>query len=72
MPTSSRMLLLEPPAATIAKYNKAAFTQNQYGFELDGPVIVPKLWSGKKQTFFLILYEDLHIPAKRNGPHECS
>ncbi|MGA3214003.1 MAG: carboxypeptidase-like regulatory domain-containing protein, partial [Terriglobales bacterium] len=47
-------------AATIAKYNKAAFTQNQYGFELDGPVIVPKLWNGKKQTFFMILYEDLH------------
>jgi hypothetical protein len=48
------------PAATIAKYNKAAFTQNQYGFELDGPVIVSKFWSGKKQTFFMILYEDLH------------
>jgi hypothetical protein len=48
-------------AATIAKYNKAAFTQNQYGFELDGPVVVPKLWNGKKkQTFFMILYEDLH------------
>lgn len=49
------------PESTIAKYNKAAFTQNQYGFELDGPVDVPKLWDGKKkQTFFLILYEDLH------------
>jgi hypothetical protein len=49
------------PAATIAKYNKGAFTQNQYGFELDGPVVAPRLWDGrKKQTFFLILYEDLH------------
>ncbi len=47
-------------ASTIAKYNKAAFTQNQYGFEVDGPVIVPKLWNGNKQTFFLLLYEDLH------------
>lgn len=47
-------------AATIAKYNKAAFTQNQYGLELDGPVIVPKFWNGKKQTFFMIQYEDLH------------
>ncbi len=46
--------------ALLPKYNKAAFTQNQYGFELDGPVIVPKLWNGKKQTFFMILYEDLH------------
>lgn len=47
------------PASLLAKYNKGAFTQDQYGFELDGPVIVPKLWSGKKQTFFLILYEDI-------------
>jgi len=47
-------------AAAIAKYNKGAFTQNQYGFELDGPVLVPKLWHGNKHTFFLILYEDLH------------
>jgi hypothetical protein len=50
-------------AATFAKYNKPAYTQNQYGFELDGPVIVPKLWHGKKQTFFMILYEDLHYQS---------
>jgi len=47
-------------ASTIAKYNKAAFTQNQYGIELDGPVLIPKLWQGNKQSFFLVLYEDLH------------
>ena len=45
--------------ALLPKYNKAAFTQNQFGFEADGPVIVPKLWSGKRQTFFLILFEDI-------------
>ncbi len=67
------------PASTIAKYNKAAFTQNQYGIELDGPVVFPKLWSAKKKTFFMILYEDLHtqgaataitsvpLPAMANG-----
>lgn len=48
------------PASVIAKYNKGAFTQNQYGFELDGPVIVPKLWNASKHTFFMMLYEDLH------------
>jgi len=41
-------------------FNKGASTQNQYGFELDGPVIVPKLWRGNRQTFFTILYEDLN------------
>ncbi len=41
-------------------YNKGASTTNQYGFELDGPVLIPKLWHGNKQTFFTILYEDLH------------
>jgi len=41
-------------------FNKGAFTQNQYGFELDGPVIVPKLWGSKRRTFFTVLYEDLN------------
>ncbi|HEX9198574.1 MAG TPA: TonB-dependent receptor [Acidobacteriaceae bacterium] len=41
-------------------YNKGASTQNQYGFELDGPVIVPRLWGHSRQTFFTILYEDLN------------
>ena len=43
----------------LSAYNKAASTQNQYGFELDGPVVVPKLWGGNRQSFFTILYEDL-------------
>jgi hypothetical protein len=40
-------------------YNKGANTQNQYGFELDGPVILPKIWGATRQTFFTILYEDI-------------
>lgn len=48
------------PASTIAKYNKGAFTQNQYGLEIDGPVVVPKLWSANRQTFFMVLYENIH------------
>lgn len=43
----------------LSQFNKAASTQNQYGFELDGPVIVPKFWHGNRQTFFMIMYEDL-------------
>lgn len=56
----SKDLAAGDPASTIAKYNKGAFTQNQYGIEQDGPVIVPRFWNGKKRTFFMILYEDLH------------
>ncbi len=40
-------------------YNKAASTGNQWGFELDGPVIIPKLMSGNRRTFFTIMFEDL-------------
>ncbi|HKO18568.1 MAG TPA: TonB-dependent receptor [Acidobacteriaceae bacterium] len=40
-------------------FNKGAFTQNQWGFELDGPVIAPKLWPRQRQTFFTVLFEDI-------------
>src|SRR5262249_50846418 len=30
---------------------------DQYGFQLDGPVYLPKLYDGRKKTFFLINYE---------------
>lgn len=32
-------------------------TQNQYGFTLGGPVIIPKLYHGKNRTFFFMSYE---------------
>ena len=32
-------------------------TQNQYGFTLGGPVIIPKLYHGKNKTFFFASYE---------------
>lgn len=41
-------------------FNKGASTTNQYGFELDGPVVLPHFWKGNRKTFFTILYEDLH------------
>lgn len=40
-------------------YNKGAFTQNQWGFELDGPVALPKFWPKDRQTFFTLLFEDI-------------
>ncbi len=31
--------------------------QNQYGFTLGGPVIIPKLYNGRKKTFFFFNYD---------------
>lgn len=36
---------------------KSPFKWNQYGFELDGPVRIPKLFNGRERLFFLANYE---------------
>ena len=38
---------------------KNPFRRNQYGFELDGPVTVPKLFNGKDRLFFMSNFEGL-------------
>ena len=38
---------------------KGHFSRNQYGFTLGGPVILPKLYNGRKKTFFFVSYEGL-------------
>ncbi|HEY3838215.1 MAG TPA: TonB-dependent receptor [Bryobacteraceae bacterium] len=38
---------------------QAPFRQNQFGFELDGPVVIPKLYNGRNKTFFMGNYEGL-------------
>lgn len=38
--------------------------QDQYGFELDGPVYLPKLYRGRDRTFFMVAYERYRdVPA---------
>ena len=56
-----------------------AFTQNQFGATLGGPVVLPRLYNGRNKTFFFINYEGfrlrqgvgvlLSVPtqAERNG-----
>lgn len=36
---------------------RPAFTQNQYGFNVGGPVIIPHLYNGKDKTFFFVNWE---------------
>ena len=38
---------------------KNAFRRNQFGFTLDGPVLIPKLFNGKNRLFFMANYEGL-------------
>lgn len=49
----ARPFFLSPTAA------KAPLRQNQFGFELDGPIMIPHLYDGKDKTFFMGSYEGL-------------
>ncbi len=38
-----------------------AFTQNQFGVTLGGPVVIPHLYNGKNKTFFFANYEGFRL-----------
>jgi hypothetical protein len=40
---------------------KPPLRQNQFGYEVDGPVIIPKLYNGKDKTFFMSSFEGYHL-----------
>lgn len=40
---------------------KPPLRQNQFGFELDGPVYLPKIYNGKNRTFFMASYEGYRL-----------
>ncbi|HEX4169071.1 MAG TPA: TonB-dependent receptor, partial [Bryobacteraceae bacterium] len=40
---------------------RGAFTQNQFGFNLGGPVYIPKIYKGKDKTFFFVNYEGFRL-----------
>ncbi len=40
---------------------KAPLRQNQFGFEVGGPVWIPKLYNGRNKTFFMVDYEGLRL-----------
>ncbi len=52
---------------------KPLLRQNQFGFVLGGPVVIPKLYNGRDKTFFLANYEGWRIkvgtsPTNTNVP----
>jgi Carboxypeptidase regulatory-like domain len=48
-----------PYAFTSVHPAKSPFKWNDYGFELDGPVRIPKLFNGRNRLFFMANYETL-------------
>ncbi len=41
--------------------SKPPLRQNQFGGEVDGPVMIPKLYNGKDKTFFMASYEGYRL-----------
>ena len=41
--------------------------QNQFGAELDGPVVVPRLYNGRNKTFFMFAYQGRRQYSKTTG-----
>ena len=52
-----------------ATSKKTVLRQNQYGFEVDGPVILPKIYNGRDKTFFMGSWERLRNQRRRPAPH---
>src|SRR5260370_32286447 len=48
---------LPTPANPLAK--KPPLRQNQFGYEIDGPVIIPPLYNREDNTFFMSSHEQL-------------
>jgi hypothetical protein len=48
-----------PPGSTPTPKN--LLRQNQYGFLLSGPIIVPKIYNGKNRTFFMFDFESRRL-----------
>ncbi len=40
---------------------KPPLRQNQFGYELDGPVVIPHLYDGRNKTFFMSSYEGYRL-----------
>src|SRR5258707_8207970 len=36
---------------------KPPLRQNQFGYEIDGPIVIPKLYNGRNKSFFMSSYE---------------
>lgn len=51
----------------LPQYNRPQHTQDYFGFEVDGPVLLPKLWPRQRQTFFMVAYREIKNLAGSPG-----
>jgi hypothetical protein len=53
-----------PPDPKTGKAPKADLLQNQPGFNVGGPIVIPGLWDGRQKAFFFFNYEETRSPSK--------
>jgi hypothetical protein len=46
------------PGSTVSQFSTQKHKLDQYGAELDGPVIIPKIYNGRNKSFFVLQYEN--------------
>ena len=46
------------PGTNTAAYSTEENKRDQYGAELDGPIVLPKLYNGRNKSFFTLQYEN--------------
>jgi len=46
------------PGTNVSSFSTQKHKLDQYGFELDGPVVIPKLYNGRDKSFFTTQYEN--------------
>ena len=44
------------------------FKQNQFGFSVGGPVVIPKVYNGRNRTFFFLDYQGTRIRSGADFP----
>lgn len=45
------------PGTDLSNYRTPRMKWDQYGFELDGPIVVPKIYDGRNKSFFTVQWE---------------
>ncbi len=51
----------------VRKLPKGSDTRDQYGFELDGPVVIPHFYDGRGKTFFEMQFENYAMNSPLSG-----
>ncbi|WP_263385901.1 TonB-dependent receptor [Granulicella arctica] len=46
------------PGTDTSQFGTQKHKLDQYGFELDGPIVIPKLYNGRDKSFFTMQYEN--------------